>query len=60
MKNGLICKGASKWIERAKLYREQADYGDFYIVSRKEAEAQIKSAMQFIKEVEKAIEKINY
>ena len=57
VKNGLICKDASKWLERAKLYREQADYGDFYIVSREEAETQIQSARQFIEEVEKALEK---
>ena len=57
VKNGLICKDASKWLERAKLYREQADYGDFYIVSREEAEVQIQSATQFIKEVENAVEK---
>lgn len=55
VKTGVICKDASKWLERAKLYREQADYGDFYIVSLDEAEAQIKSAKQFIEEVEKAI-----
>lgn len=58
VKNGLICKEASKLLERAKLYREQADYGDFYIISHKEAEAQIKSAIQFIKEVEKVIEQL--
>jgi uncharacterized protein (UPF0332 family) len=57
VKTGLICKDASKWLERAKLYREQVDYGDFYIVSLEEAEAQIKSATQFIEEVEKAIKK---
>jgi len=57
VKNCLICKDASKWLERAKLYREQADYGDFYIVSREEAEVQIQSATQFIKEVENAVEK---
>lgn len=44
-------------MERAKLYREQADYGDFYIVSVHEAEAQIQSAREFIEEIETAIEK---
>jgi uncharacterized protein (UPF0332 family) len=39
VKSGGIPKAASKWLERAKLYREQADYGDFYIVSAQEAEA---------------------
>ena len=57
VKSGNVCKSASKWIERAKLYREQADYGDFYIVSVHEAEAQIQSAREFIEEIETAIEK---
>jgi uncharacterized protein (UPF0332 family) len=60
VKSGLIYKEASKLLERAKLYREQADYGDFFIISHQEAEAQIKSAMQFIKEVEGVVEKTNF
>ena len=39
VKSGKVRKDTSKWLERAKLYREQADYGDFYIVSVHEAEA---------------------
>ncbi len=58
VKSGEVRKEASKWLERAKLYREQADYGDFYIVSVKEAEAQIQSAREFIGEIEAAIAKI--
>jgi len=57
VKDGVVAKSASKWLERSKLYREQADYGDFYVVSREEAEAQIQSARQFIEEVENAVEK---
>ena len=57
VKSGAVSKDASKWMERAKLYREQADYGDFYIVSFNEAEAQIQSAGEFIGEIETAIEK---
>lgn len=57
VKSGEVRKDASKWLERAKLYREQADYGDFYIVSVHEAEAQLQSAREFIEEVETAIEK---
>ena len=49
---------ASKWLERAKLYREQADYGDFYVVSAQEAEAQIQSAREFIIEAETAMERL--
>ena len=58
IKTGKIRKTASKWLERAKLYREQADYGDFYIVSAEEAEAQIESAREFITEIESAIDKL--
>ncbi len=50
-----VPKEMSKWLERAKLYREQADYGDFYIVSAQEAEAQIASAREFIAAIEMAI-----
>jgi uncharacterized protein (UPF0332 family) len=57
IKSGEVRKEASKWLERAKLYREQADYGDFYIVSVSEAEAQIQSAREFIEEVETVIGK---
>jgi uncharacterized protein (UPF0332 family) len=60
VKSGEVRKDASKWLERAKLYREQADYGDFYLVSLQEAEAQLQSAREFIKEVETAIEKRNH
>ncbi|MEK6557507.1 MAG: HEPN domain-containing protein, partial [Candidatus Margulisiibacteriota bacterium] len=58
VKSGTVRKETSKWLERAKLYREQADYGDFYIVSLQEAEAQIQSAREFIDEIEAAVEKI--
>jgi len=59
VKTDAIPKTTSKWLERAKLYREQADYGDFYIVSAEQAEAQIQSAREFIEEIEAAIEKLN-
>ncbi len=55
VKTGMVPKAASKLLERAKLYREQADYGDFYIVSVQEAEAQIKSAREFIEEMKTVI-----
>jgi uncharacterized protein (UPF0332 family) len=58
VKSGTVRKETSKWLERGKLYREQADYGDFYIVSLEEAEAQIQSAREFIDEIESAVERI--
>jgi uncharacterized protein (UPF0332 family) len=57
VKTGVVPKAASKSLERAKLYREQADYGDFYIVSVQEAEAQIQSAREFIEQIKTVIEK---
>ena len=59
VKSGEVRKETSKWLERAKLYREQADYGDFYIISVDEAEAQIQSAREFIEEIETVIGKRN-
>lgn len=59
VKTRIVSKEASKWIEKAKIYREQADYGDFFIVSREEAEAQIQSAKRFIAEVEHVIKNMN-
>ena len=59
VKTRIVSKEASKWIEKAKSYREQADYGDFFIVSREEAEAQIQSAKRFIAEVEGVIKDMN-
>jgi uncharacterized protein (UPF0332 family) len=58
VKCGIVSKETSKWLERAKLYREQADYGDFYLVSVQEAAAQIQSARDFIEEIEKAIDQL--
>lgn len=58
VKTGIVDKVASKIIEKAKLYREQADYGDFFVVSEDEAKTQIRSAMDFIVEIEKGIEKM--
>lgn len=58
VKTSIVGKDASQLIEKAKLYREQADYGDFFVVSKDEAEAQIQSARKFIAEVKRGIEKI--
>lgn len=59
VKTGIVDKEASKIIEKAKVYREQADYGDFFIVSKEEAEAQIRSAKRFIAEIEHVIKNMN-
>lgn len=59
VKTSIVHKETSKLIEKAKLYREQADYGDFFVVSKEEAEAQIQSAKRFIAEVEHVIKNMN-
>lgn len=57
VKTGIVPKDTSKLIEKAKLYREQADYGDFFVVSKEEAETQIESAKRFIDNAKEGIEK---
>lgn len=59
VKTSIVHKETSKLIEKAKLYREQADYGDFFVVSKEEAEAQIQSAKRFIAQVEHVIKNMN-
>jgi uncharacterized protein (UPF0332 family) len=59
VKTGIISADIGKLIGKAKLYREQADYGDFFVVSREEAEVQIQSARKFIAEIETVIKKTN-
>jgi len=55
VKTGLINVDASKIIKEAKSYRENADYKDFFIISKEETEKQLKNAERFIKEIENKI-----
>ena len=57
VKTEIISADIGKLIGKAKLYREQADYGDFFVVSKEEAEVQIQSARKFIAEIEDVIKK---
>ena len=43
----------SKWIEQAFRIRNTADYEDFYIVSKSEAETQLQNATMFLELTEK-------
>lgn len=45
-------KGTYKIIDSAYRIREKCDYSDFFVVSREEAEEQIKKAVIFLKEVQ--------
>lgn len=58
VKTGIISADIGKLIGKAKLYREQADYGDFFVVSKEEAEAQIQSAKKFIAEIENIVQRM--
>ncbi len=56
IKTQIVDKSCSKILARAKIYRERGDYGDFTIVSKEEAEEQIKNAEIFLKEVKKYLD----
>ncbi len=58
VKEGILNKTYGKILAEAKDIREESDYGDFVIVSREEAETQIKNAELFIEEVRTIIDKI--
>lgn len=47
VKEGVFSKDLSKIIYQASVYREKADYNDFFIASRNEAKQQIERAIQF-------------
>ncbi|MCI9339412.1 MAG: HEPN domain-containing protein [Dorea sp.] len=49
VKEGIFPKETSKMIKLASLKRENADYLDFYVASKDEAEAQIERAETFSK-----------
>lgn len=57
VKEGIVNKSFGKILAEAKDIREESDYGDFVIVSREEAETQIKNAELFIADARKIIEK---
>lgn len=52
VKTGIFPKEASKVIKLASEKREKADYLDFYVASKEEADAQIKRAEVFVKWIE--------
>ena len=57
VKEGVVDSSCGKVLARAKDAREESDYGDFIIVTREEAESQLKDAQFFINEIEKALKK---
>lgn len=52
VKEGHFPKNASKIIKTASEMREHADYEDFFVASRQDAEEQIQKTVQFLKYIE--------
>ncbi|HAF25830.1 MAG TPA: antitoxin [Lachnospiraceae bacterium] len=59
VKNGIFPKDLSKIIRLASENREKADYLDFYIASKEEAEKQISRANEFNDHIRKFLEEKN-
>jgi len=58
VKTGLVDRTCGRILMNAREIREKGDYGDFYLVSKKEAEAQLKNAEIFIEEIRRVIERL--
>lgn len=58
VKTVLVDKTMGRILENAKDIRENSDYGDFAIVTKEEAEEQVKNAEKFIQEIEETLKKI--
>ena len=59
VKEGIFSKEVSKIIRMASENREKADYLDFFIASKEEAERQIVRAEEFINVIKTYLEKEN-
>ena len=58
VKAGIVKKEMGRLLREAQGVRERSDYADFVIISKEEAQKQIQSAREFIREVETALKKI--
>ena len=52
LKNGVMDRNLSAIVKNSSFLREKADYDDFFIASKKDAEKQIKDAKVFLNAVE--------
>ena len=59
VKTGLVEKRFSKYLMDAFQFRNNADYADFYIVLKEDAEEQYLAAVEFLKMVRDLIEEKN-
>ncbi|MEW6095890.1 MAG: HEPN domain-containing protein [bacterium] len=55
VKPGIVAKKCGKIIAKAKTVREKSDYGDFTIITKEEANNQIKETKEIINEIEIAL-----
>ncbi len=55
IKTGIFDKKLSTIIQTTSMVRESSDYDDFYLISKEDADRQIKDAEMFYKEIEKYI-----
>lgn len=53
IKNGIMEKSMSVIIKNSSFLREKSDYDDFFIASKKDAEAQLQNAKIFLDAVER-------
>jgi uncharacterized protein (UPF0332 family) len=58
VKSGYFPKELSKFLLKAKDIREEADYGDYVEITKKDAQLQIERAKKFVEEAEKSMQKI--
>ena len=58
LKTDIMDRKIGKKLSEAKDFREAGDYEDFFVVSKADAERQIKNAKDFIKEAEEILLKI--
>ena len=58
VKSGYFPKELSKFLLKAKDIREEADYGDFVEITKKDAQLQIERAKKFVEEAEKIMQNV--
>ena len=58
IKPGLFPKELSKFLRKAKRIRENADYGDFVEITKKDAQMQLEHAKEFVEEAENSLQEM--
>jgi len=58
IKPGLFPKELSKFFRKAKRIREDADYGDFVEITKKDAQMQLEHAKEFVEEAENSLQEM--